>query len=337
MSNENELLEKVISTTTVGADSGGILNPVQSARFIDYMWDATVLAKEGRIVRMAATQVDIDKVSVGSRLVRVATEATDDGVNSDATFTKVSLTSRKLRLDFELSSESLEDNIEGEALEDHIASLMASQFGNDVEDLAINGDTTLTGDPLLKAFDGFKKLGLNNAHVVAGGGATLSGNTAVDGKALFDKAIKALPRKYFQRRNQLRFYTGSNLQQNYLYGLTNIATSPYDIAGSILQGNPVAPNGPAGNITPLAFGIPVKEVPLFSETLSGTYSAASGNHGYIELTFPQNRIWGIKRDVTVYREFKNKKDAIEYTVYVRTGVQVENQDAVVVVKDVKVT
>lgn len=331
------MLEKVISTTTVGAGGGGLLNPEQSSRFIDYMWDATVLAKEGRTVRMSAQQVDIDKVSVGTRLARLASEATDDGVNAEATFTKISLTTQKLRLDFELSTESLEDNIEGRSLEDHIASLMASQFGNDVEDLAINGDTTLTGDPLLKSFDGFRKLVLNNGRVVSAGGATLSGNTSVDGKAIFDKAIKQMPRKYFQRRNQLRFYTGSNLQQNYLYGLTNIATSPYDIAGSILQGSPVAPNGAAGNITPLAFGIPVKEVPLFSETLAGTYSGQSGYHGYVELTFPQNRIWGIKRDVTVYRAFAEKKDAIEYTVYVRTGVQVENQDAFVHVKDVRVT
>lgn len=331
------MLEKVVTTTAVGAAGGGILNPEQSSRFIDYMWDATTLAKEGRLVRMKSPTVDIDKISVGSRLARLATEATDDGVNAEPSFGKVSLTTKKLRLDFELSSESLEDNIEGRSLEDHIASLMATQFGNDVEDLAINGDTTLSGDPLLKSFDGFRKLVLAGGRVVSGGGATLSGNTSVDGKAVFDKAIKALPRKYFQRRNQLRFYTGSNLQQNYLYGLTNIATSPYDIAGSILQGNPVAPNGPAGNITPLAFGIPVKEVPLFSETLTGTYSGASGNHGYVELTFPQNRIWGIKRDVTVYRKFHEKKDAIEYTVFVRTGVQVENLDAFVHTKDVKVT
>lgn len=331
------MLEKVVTTTAVGAAGGGILNPEQSSRFIDYMWDATTLAKEGRLVRMKSPTVDIDKISVGSRLARLATEATDDGVNAEPSFGKVSLTTKKLRLDFELSSESLEDNIEGRSLEDHIASLMATQFGNDVEDLAINGDTTLSGDPLLKSFDGFRKLVLAGGRVVSSGGATLSGNTAVDGKAVFDKAIKALPRKYFQRRNQLRFYTGSNLQQNYLYGLTNIATSPYDIAGSILQGSPVAPNGSAGNITPLAFGIPVKEVPLFSETLTGTYSGASGNHGYVELTFPQNRIWGIKRDVTVYRKFHEKKDAIEYTVFVRTGVQVENLDAFVISKDVKVS
>ena len=102
------------------------------------MWDATTLANEGRVIRMRSNTVDLDKVSVGQRITRLATEAVDDGVNTEATFTKVSLTTKKLRLDWELSAESLEDNIEGAALEDHIARLMATQFGNDVEDLEVS-------------------------------------------------------------------------------------------------------------------------------------------------------------------------------------------------------
>ncbi len=37
-------------------------------------------------------------------------------------------------MDWELSTESLEDNIEGADLEDHIARLMATQAGNDIEE-----------------------------------------------------------------------------------------------------------------------------------------------------------------------------------------------------------
>ena len=197
MSN-NELLEKVISTTSVGAGAGGLLNPDQANRFIDYMWDATTLANEGRVIRMRSNTVDLDKVSVGQRITRLATEAVDDGVNTEATFTKVSLTTKKLRLDWELS---------------------ATQFGNDVEDLAINGDST-SADPLLKAFDGFRSLVLNQAsssHVIDAAGAFLGGTGVNDGKQILNKAIKAMPRKYMQRRNDLRFYTGVNLQQDYIF------------------------------------------------------------------------------------------------------------------------
>jgi hypothetical protein len=54
------------------------------------------------------------------------------------------------------------------------------------------------------------------------------------------------------------------------------------------------------------------------------------------LTFPNNVVIGIKRDVTVYRFFWPRKDSIEYTMYTRVGVQIEQPDAWVVVKDVKV-
>jgi Phage capsid family len=325
----DELFEKVIRTTEVGNGGGGLLNADQANRFIDYMWDQTVLAKEGRVIRMRSNTQDIDKVGVGQRLVRLATEAVDDGVNADATFTKVSITTKKLRLDWELSRESLEDNIEGADLEDHIARLMATQFGNDVEDLAINGDTTLSSDPLLKSFDGFRKLGLAGGTVKAGAGATIS-------KSILNTALKSMPRKYLQRRGDLRFYTGSGLAQDYLQSLTALPGTPEDIVSGIIRGNQVAVEGNAGSVVPFGFGVPIREVPLFSETLAGTYSGATGNHGYVELTFPQNRIWGIKREVQIGSEYKIKKDAVEYTAYIRTGVQYENTEALVIVKDVKV-
>lgn len=325
----NELLQKVIETTTVGADNGGLLKPEQSNRFIDYMFDATILTRTARTIRMRADTTEIDKVGVGERLMVLATEADGTFANSGATFSKVSLTTKKLRLDWELSSESLEDNIEGADLEDHIARLMATQAGNDVEDLAINGDTALTSNALLKAFNGFRKTALAGGYVVDAGGDGIS-------KAIFNSALKNMPRKYKQRRNQLRFFTGSNLVQDYLYNLTTVGSTPEDIASSILRGNPAAPDGAPGGVIPFAFGIPVVEVPLIDETRAGDYSGATGSHGEVHLTFPNNFIIGIKRDVTVYREFKPKKDTIEYTLFIRVGVAVENLDSFVVVKNVKV-
>lgn len=329
----NEMLEKVIRTTEVGAGSGGLLNAEQANRFIDYMWDATVLGSMVRTIRMKSATQDIDKVGVGQRLMRVATEAVDDGVNADATFTKISLTTKKLRLDWELSTESLEDNIEDDALEDHIARLMATQAGNDLEDVAINGDTALTGDPLLKAFDGWNKRAKTGAHVVDAAGAGIS-------RSVFNTSLKNMPRKYMQRRAGLKFFAGSNLIQDYLYSLTQSSSSgivPEDIVSGIVRNGDVRTAGPAGFVTGYAFGVPVQEVPLFTETQAGTYSGASGNHGDVWLTFPDNLIWGIKREIQVYREFKPKKDTIEYTMFCRVGTQIENVDAFVVTKNVKVS
>ena len=347
----NELLQKVIDTTNLGSSAvnastdsatlsgNGLLYPDQANRFLDYMWDATILAKAARTIRMRSNTTEIDRVAVGQRIMTVAqednprdyTNSTGAGfASAAATFNKISLTTRKLRLDWELSSESLEDNVEGPDLEDHIARLMATQAGNDIEDLLING--TGTGSGLLSAFKGFRQLALDNAHVVDAQGVGLD-------KAVFNLAIKTLPRKYKQRRNQLRFFTGSNLVQDYLYNLTAETSSgftPFDIASGIIRGDVAANDGGSGTVTPFAFGIPVINVPLMEETVAGDYSGAAGYHGDVHLTFPQNFIIGIKRDVTVYRLFQPKKDTIEYTLFIRVGCVMENYDAHVIVKNIKV-
>lgn len=322
----SDLLQKVVDTTRIGAGGGGILNAEQANRFIDYIWDATVLGKEAHTVKMRAPVVDIDKVAVGQRIARVATEGVDDHVNADPTFSKISLTSTKIRLDWELTSEGLEDNIAGDDLEDHVARLMATQLGNDLEDLAINGDSA-SADALLKAFDGYKKLAFNGGHVKDAAGAALT-------KAVFNTGVKAMPRKYLQRRTQLRFYTASGPIQDFLNGLTDRSTP---LGDRVIFGDPSAPEGSGGPTGIRPFGIGLNEVPLTREDLAGDYSGAAGtDHTYVELTFPKNRIWGIHREIVAYREFKPKKDALEYTVYTRMGVQVENLDSYVVVKNVKV-
>ena len=354
----NELLQKVIDTTNLGSNGAvnasgdtanlsgvGLLYPDQANRFLDYMWDATILAKAARTIRMRSNTTEIDRVNVGKRIMTVAAEEqprnyTGSGgeiTNAAANFYKISLTTRKLRLDWELSAEALEDNLEGPDLEDHIARLMATQAGNDIEDVLING--VGTGSGLMSAFAGYRKQALDNAHVVDGAGQGMD-------KAIFNVAIKTLPRKYKQRRNQLRFFVGSNLVQDYLYNLTSNAGSvnPWDIASGVIRGDVVANDGGPGSTTPFAFGIPVINVPLMDETRDSAgkavgeagYNDASGLFGDVHLTFPQNFIVGIKRDVTVYRLFQPKKDTIEYTLYIRVGCAFENYDAHVIVTNVKV-
>jgi hypothetical protein len=316
----------------VGSEGkGGLLNPEQSARFLDYMFDATVIGKVARTVRMRADTTEIDRIGVGEKLMKLAAEAENTGSNAAVQFSKISLTTKKLRLDWELSTESLEDNIEGADLEDHIARLMATQAGNDLEDVVLNGNTALSSDALYKSFDGVVKIAKANGHVVAGAGAAIS-------RDIFNKALKAMPRKYKQRRPDLRFLAGSNLIQDYLYSTSqNIQNvNPQDIASSIIRGDQGGLGGPAGYVAPFAFGIPIVEVPLLKETQTGSYATPTGEHGDVHLTFPNNVVIGIKRDVTVYRFFWPKKDSIEYTMYTRVGTQIEQADAWVVVKDVKV-
>jgi|SRR6185436_3626026 len=324
-----DILEKVIRTTEVGSGGGGLLTAEQSNMFIDYMFDATVMLRDCRTQRMRSEVAEIDKIAVGQRLIRAATEAVDTGENAGVTFSKISLTTTKIRLDWELSRESLEDNIEGAGLEDHIARLMSAQFGNDLEDLAINGDTT-SSDKTIKIFNGWYKLALAGAHVVDAGGLPLN-------LAAFNKALKAMPRTYMQKRLDLKFYTGSNSIQDYLYSIAQQGNGAWSgpRSDAVIENGPVRTEGPNGFVAGRPFGVVLQEVPLFLETENASYSGGTGDHGHLELTFPKNRVLGIKRQIEVFRQFAQKKDAIEYTSYVRAGVNWENLDAAVIVKNIK--
>jgi hypothetical protein len=314
--------------STTGANSvnptgvaGGILAPEQARRFIDYVWDATVLAKDGRRVTMRANTMEIEKVNVGERVIRAAAQGAPDYTNIGATFTKVELTTKKIRLDWEVSTEALEDNIEGGALEDHLVRLMTNAFANDIEDLAINGLGT-GSDAFLSIMAGFVKqtrgtVG-NDAHEYA---ATVSDNNYTT--SVMQGLLLAMPRKYRALKSNLKFYAGTDAFAGIVRNngtLADAISSAFaDRVGSTQANRQEFLDGGAQTLgnsrTTRVLGVDVLEVPYYPA-------------GYVDLTFPQNRVWGFQRDITVNREYKPKKDTIEYTVFVRFGIQWEELDAV---------
>lgn len=298
---------------------GGVLLPEQARRFIDYVWDATVLAQDGRRVTMRANTMELDKVNVGERVIRAAAQGAYDYTNTGATFTKVELTTKKIRLDWEVATEALEDNIEGGALEDHLVRLMTNAFGNDIEDLAINGDGA-TGD-FLSIMEGFV-----HKTKASGSGAHESVVTVTDNAwntNVMQDIILAMPRKYRALKSNLKFYAGTDAFQGIVKYNGTLADAIAEAFSSVPAGTPQMRqaylDGTAqtfgGARTTRVLGIDVQEVPYYPA-------------GYVDLTFPQNRVWGFQRDITVNREYKPKKDTIEYTVFVRFGIQWEELDAV---------
>ena len=302
-----------------GEAGSGILRPEQARRFIDYVWDATILAQDGRRVTMRANTMELEKVNVGERVIRAAAQAVGDYTNAGATFSKVELTTKKIRLDWEVSAEALEDNIEGAALEDHIVRLMTNAFGNDIEDLAING-TGAGSDAFLSIMEGFvnrvKTDGDAHEAVVTVENDTWSTDA-------MQKIILAMPRKYRAIKSNLKFYAGTDAFQG-------IIKNNGTLADAVAEAFANRPAGTAANRqayldgagqtfggarTTRVLGIDVQEVPYYPA-------------GYVDLTFPQNRVWGFQRDITVNREYKPKKDTVEYTVFVRFGIQWEEQDAI---------
>ena len=301
-----------------GADGSGILRPEQARRFIDYVWDATVLAKDGRRVTMRANTMELEKVNVGERVIRAAAQGIGDYTNAGAQFTKVELTTKKIRLDWEVTSEALEDNVEGAALEDHLVRLMTNAFGNDLEDLAINGTGDAGDGSFLGIMEGFVPRVTTNgdAHEAV---VTVANDAWTP--EVMQEIILALPRKYRALKNNLKFYAGTDAFQGIVKNNGTLADAIAEALGPTgnTQANTQSYLDGVGQTfgaarTTRVLGIDVMEVPYYPA-------------GYVDLTFPSNRIWGFQRDITVNREYVPKKDTVEYTVFVRFGIQWEEEDA----------
>ena len=292
--------------TASPADGGGILNPEQSAQFIEYIFEQQVLARDGRRVTMRANTAELEKLNVGERVIRAAAQADSTYTNAGVTFTKVELSTKKIRLDWEVSTEALEDNIEGAGLEDHLVRTMTRAFANDLEDLAINGTGSGTNS-FLNILEGFYVKEQN-------GNSSTYGTDVEDLQAL----VLAMPRKYRASRAAMKFYASSETVAAIINGLGSSGNLPSErIVERVIDG--VAPQTLGAPIQYRVLGIPLVEVPLMPAN-------------YVSLTFPENRIWGFQRDVTVHREFQPKKDTVEYTTFLRFGVQIEETDAVAYAK-----
>ena len=326
MTENNEILEKAAAAGTIASggiggvstpaagildntnpvgdlvSDGGILQPEQSRQFIEYIFEQQVLAQDGRRVTMRANTTELEKMNVGERVIRAAAQADATYTNADVQFTKVTLTTKKIRLDWEVSSEALEDNIEGAGLEDHLVRTMTRAFANDLEDLAINGTGAGTNN-FLNILEGF-------VSIEADGNSATYGTDIEDLQGL----VLAMPRKYRGSRSNMKFYADTETVAAIVNGLGSSGNLNSErIVERVIDGT--APQTLGSPISYRVLGLPLVEVPLMPA-------------GYVSLTFPENRIWGFQRDVTVHREFKPKKDTVEYTVFLRFGVAVEETDAV---------
>lgn len=255
--------EELVQKAAIVADdlaAAGKLNTAQSDRFIDFVIDETVLADNARVVRFRNESLDIDKIGVGKRVAVPKAEATDPQVRRGISTSKVTLTPSEIMVPFEIGDNFRELNIEGDQVEDTIIRLMATQLGNDLEDLYINGNKL--GPAVIEAdiLDG----GSNSDHIkdtylaLQDGWALLADQAnLVDaagqniGLSVFSKMVRAMPTKFRRNKAALRWFLSPDLWQLYMEKLSTRATPLGDSAAG------------GGGGTPGPFGIPAVPVPLW--------------------------------------------------------------------------
>lgn len=189
------IVSKAGTISTAGLESG-LLNPEQARKFIQQTFDATNLGGLVRHVMRTAKTGEIDKIGIASRIIRKKTENTDDNYRAGVKTSQIEYATTAVRLPWEITEETLRENIEGQNFEKIVTDLMTRQLGVDLEDLYLNGDEgTSSDDPdydFLKINDGWIKQLMNNAHVEDRSSKD-SGAMSID---VYYDALQQIPNKY---------------------------------------------------------------------------------------------------------------------------------------------
>lgn len=136
MPNNRQIVKDAITTSSVNY---GLLKPEQSRKFIQQTFDATTLRPLIRHEIRTANTGEIDKIGIAKRLMRAKVENTDDGHRAKPNYGQLTYATTAVRLPWEITEETLRQNIEGENFETIVTNLMTTQVGLDLEDLELNG------------------------------------------------------------------------------------------------------------------------------------------------------------------------------------------------------
>lgn len=206
--------------TNLATTGKGLLSDEQSDTFLDMVYDTATLVKETRREKRRAKHGYINKIALKPRIARPKQEGEWDGKLTKPTTSTIEYLCKPMRVDWEMTAETLRENIEGAKLEQHIMNLMAAQVARDLEDLLLNGDSATPAkidDPdstatpktqidnpdysFLSMNDGWIKQIKNGGHVMA---ATGNDQTKFS-IGLFSRLKRKIPSKYFNSQSAARF------------------------------------------------------------------------------------------------------------------------------------
>lgn len=231
--NKQIVKDGAVTTSVV---TSGLLQPYQAKKFLRQTFDATPLMGAIRHETRTEKKGEIDKIGVGRRLLRHKVENTDDGYRAKPNFGSIEYSCNSVRLPWEITEDTLRENIEGEDLETTITNLMTTQIGVDSEDLIINGDEATSSEnpdyDFLKLDDGVIKQVSTGGHILD---VTGSSNMELE---MFYKAVASIPNKY--NNGKLRWLMSPTRAQQWELFLLNKVINAGGAVPEALYKSPVA-------------------------------------------------------------------------------------------------
>lgn len=303
--------------------AGGQLLPEQEGRFIRTILDTPTILNAARQVVMTGSKREINKIGIGSRMLRPANPGADTGSRALTKSQRIKPDTSKIELEtskvlatvylpYDIFQENIERgnlNLAGAAsapqpvtggLVNTLIDLIAERAAYDLEELGLNGDTG-SGDEYLALCDGYLKL-------AAGDGGNIVNVGDVIGRDMFAAGIKTMPRKYVRNRAVLRNYISHVNETDYRSLLADRETTMGD---AMVRGN-----------NPMfAHGVRVE-------------SAAEMPDAKGLMTNPSNLLFGIQQDISLEVDKDIEEQVFIIVVSAKVAFQIEEVDATVLYQNI---
>lgn len=294
---------------TIGTlKTGGLMNPTQSSTFIRMVQNAPTLLQDARVIPMDSDAQKIEKIGFGQRILRPGVEGKAVPANDRVapTTSTVELNAKEVIAEVNITYDTLENNIEGDALQNTIMQMLAERAAVDIEELILNGDTS-SSDTYLAQLDGIRKQA--TSHIVDVAGEPLT-------RQVFKQGYKAVPPKYLRVPQEFRFYSSPGQEVEWK---DKVADRQTNLGDAAVQGGLSS-----------AFGVPVKGIANMQP-----YDADGTDVSDILLTHPKNIILGFSRNIRIEvdKDIRNRKFIIVLTA--KLDSKFEEEDAVAKIIKVK--
>lgn len=310
MPSNRTILEKADLRVQDLITSGGYLPEAVAQKFLEIAVKESVVMNMATVVTMRSHDQRIDSFRFGTRILQPGAEATALPVaqRSKVNLYKTTLAAKLLKAEIRVSKEVLEDNIEGDAFQNHIIAAAGKGVARDLDDLIMNGDIG-SAIPFYAVLDGIRKQATTN--VVAAGIVPLT-------KTVLKNTVKAIPTEFMKDRRALVALTSVDAETDYRDSLADRATAVGD--RFLLEG-----------VRATYSGIPVASVPVMPENLgTGT------NETELLLVDPKNIHVGFWRNI----EWETDKDIMAgeliIVISLRMDVKFAFEPAVVKTQGIKV-
>ena len=319
-----EVAAYAILTGDLGA---GTMQPAVANRYIQEVVERSVILSEARRLPMPSHTRNIDRLVHSGRVMRFVGEGEEVTTAGAISFEQRQLIAGDMPAAEDWSRQTIQDNIEGDNLENTIVEVMGLLHSRDMAELFLYANADDVASPAFpdadEAGDEFRQhLGgtphdgwlLLSDHLIDKQGAQPD-----SAREVFGELMAAVPSKVFNTRpkSEWRFYVSSDLEQRYREELGERSTPLGDRA--LFETFPV-----------FYQGVPVVTDPMLrTETrdMVGNGDADVTHVSDAMLVHPVNLVTGFQQDMMIDLEWRPRKRMFELTIGLRGDANVEDPGA----------